>query len=138
MRKVFCTLCALCIICTLTACSFAPNEVPEKVQTSIKTTESTTISTAIDKNIDSVAEYLGYTDGEETYYATIGAIAGKEYDGGNFELYEFDENSEEYKTTINGGGLVKASAYKDGIVLIFPNDEYNQELVDKFNNIEFK
>ena len=135
MKKLLCVLCALCIMVSFAACSSAPKEAPEDAT---KAPETTTVSSnAIDKNIDAVAEYLGYTDGEETLYNMIGANAGKEYDGGNFELYEFTEDSESYQTAINGGGLVKAAAYKDGIVLVFAG-EANQELIDQFNAIEFK
>lgn len=133
MKKVLCILCALFVMVSFTACSSTSNNAPET--TTSKTT--TANSNAIDKNIDAVAEYLGYTDGEETLYNMIGATAGKEYDGGNFELYEFTEDSESYQTAINGGGLVKAAAYKDGIVLVFAG-EANQKLIDQFNAIEFK
>lgn len=133
MKKVLCILCALLVMVSFTACSSTSNNAPET--TTSKTT--TANSNAIDKNIDAVAEYLGYTDGEETLYNMIGATAGKEYDGGNFELYEFTEDSESYQTAINGGGLVKAAAYKDGIVLVFAG-EANQKLIDQFNAIEFK
>lgn len=133
MKKVLCILCALLVIVSFTACSSTSNNAPET--TISKTT--TANSNAIDKNIDAVAEYLGYTDGEETLYNMIGATAGKEYDGGNFELYEFTEDSESYQAAINGGGLVKAAAYKDGIVLVFAG-EANQKLIDQFNAIEFK
>lgn len=133
MKKVLCILCALLVMISFTACSSTSNNAPET--TTSKTT--TANSNAIDKNIDAVAEYLGYTDGEETLYNMIGATAGKEYDGGNFELYEFTEDSESYQTAINGGGLVKAAAYKDGIVLVFAG-EANQKLIDQFNAIEFK
>ncbi len=93
----------------------------------------------IDKNIDSVAEELGLKDGSETLYSIIGATAGKEYNDGSVELYQFDTDSDSYKQIIGEGSALKASAYKDGIVLIFPaGTDEDKDLIEKFNSIEFK
>lgn len=93
----------------------------------------------IEKNIDSVAETLGLTGGSETFYSMIGATAGKEYNDGSVELYQFDEKSDAYKQIIGEGSSLKVSAYKDGIVLIFPaGTETDNDLIEKFNSIEFR
>ena len=88
--------------------------------------------------IDEVALALGLTGGEETFYNMIGAIDGKEYNGGNVELYQFDEDSSDYKKMISGEGVLKPAAYKDGIVLLFAlGVQADTELVDAFNELEF-
>lgn len=93
----------------------------------------------IEKNIDAVAEKLGLTDGRESFYSLIGAIDGKKFNDGSVEMYQFDEKSDCYKQIINDGVPLEAAAYKDGIILIFPvGKEPDNDLVEKFNGIEFK
>ena len=91
----------------------------------------------IEKNIDAVADHLGLKNGSETAYSTSGAKAGKEYNDGAVELYEFDADSAEYEAITKGEGSVKAAAYKDGIIILFTGDT-DQDMVDKFKAIEFK
>lgn len=91
----------------------------------------------IEKDIDAVAKHLDLKDGEKTMYSTIGAENGKEYNGGKVELYEFKEDSNEYKDIVKGDGSIKAAAHKDGIILVFPNDA-DQKIIDQFNEINFK
>lgn len=96
-----------------------------------------TAAVTIDKDIDSVAKHLDLKDGEKTSYSTVGAENGKKYNEGKVELYEFKEDSSEYKDIVKGEGSIKAAAHKDGIVLVFPNDA-DQKIVDQFNEINFK
>lgn len=93
----------------------------------------------IEKNIDATAEALGLTEGEETYYQMIGAVAGKEYNDGAIELYQFEEDSEEYKEIEESGAIygLDVAAHKDGIVLIFVTGE-DQAILDEFNQIQYK
>lgn len=96
-----------------------------------------TATVSIDKDIDAVAKHLDLKGGEKTMYSAIGAENGKEYNDGEVELYEFKEDSNEYKDIVKGDGAIKAAAHKDGIILVFPNDT-DQKLIDKFNEINFK
>ena len=91
----------------------------------------------IEKSIDAVADYLGLEKGEETLYSSIGAKSGREYNNGEIELYEFDKDSAEYETIVEGNGSVKAEAYNDGIVMVVTKEQ-NQDLIQKFKNIKFK
>lgn len=135
MKKAICLIVAIIISTTLVACSNSADDKPSNGVT----TESTTIeNTKVEKSVDAVAKYLGYSDGAETYYATIGAVAGKEFDGGRFELYQFDENSDSYKNMVSGNSYLNVAAYKDGIILVFPMDTTADEsLVEKFNSVKF-
>ena len=96
-----------------------------------------TATVSIEKNIDAVAKHLDLKDGERTMYNAIGAEDGKEYNDGSVELYEFKEDSKEYKDIVKGEGTIKAAAHKDGIILVFPNDS-DEKLIDQFNEINFK
>lgn len=136
---------ALCLtagmIVTSAACTNNQKQQTESItNNTVSTTEPETKKVEkIEKNIDSVAEKLGLTGGSETLYSMIGATAGKEYNDGNVELYQFDTKSDVYKQIIGEGGPLKAAAYKDGIVLIFPaGTEADSDLIEKFNSIEFK
>lgn len=93
----------------------------------------------IDKNIDAVAENLGLSKKSDALYSMIGATDGKKYNEHNAELYQFDINSEAYKQIIGENSFLRVSAYKDGIILVFPDDtEPDTELIEKFNEIQFK
>lgn len=136
---------ALCLmagmIVTSAACTNNQKQQTESItNNTVSTTEPETEKVEkIEKNIDSVAEKLGLTGGSETLYSMIGATAGKEYNDGNVELYQFDTKSDVYKQIIGEGSPLKADAYKDGIVLIFPaGTEADSDLIEKFNSIEFK
>lgn len=88
----------------------------------------------IEKNIDAAAEALGLTGGEETMYAMIGATAGKEYNDGAVELYQFEEDSDAYKEIESSDSVsgIPVAAHKDGIALIFANNETDQAILDAF------
>lgn len=91
------------------------------------------------KTVDAVADVLGLTDKGEVYFSMIGATDGAEFNGGAVEVYIFDESSEEYQAAIDGTGMIKAAAYKDGVVLSFPEGtEPDQALIDAFNEIVFE
>lgn len=99
--------------------------------------ESESEAPKVERTVDAVAEYLGLTGGEETFYQMIGAQAGKEYNDGAVELYQFAVDSEDYKAIADGNGVLTAAACKAGIVLVFPNEE-DSTIIEKFNSIEFK
>lgn len=91
------------------------------------------------KTVDAVADVLGLTDKGEVYFSMIGATDGAEFNGGAVEVYIFDESSEEYQAAVDGTGMIKAAAYKDGVVLSFPEGtEPDQALIDAFNGIVFE
>lgn len=140
--KKIATLClAVGVIATSTACTNTKNQQAETTTKSeVSETEQKTEKTEkVEKNIDSVATYLGLANGGETLYSMIGATAGKEYNDGGVELYQFDTKSDSYKQIIGEDSPLKVAAYKDGIVLICPaGTEADSELVEKFSNIEFK
>ena len=84
-----------------------------------------------------MADYLDLKKGDETLYNMIGAKAGREYNDGTIELYEFDKDSAEYKNIIDGKGSVEAAAYNDGIIMVV-TEKQDDDLIRKFENIKFK
>lgn len=103
----------------------------------VNNNDNNNAAVSIDRNIDAVARHLDLKDGTEVEYDKMGAKLGKKYNDGKVELYEFKEDSKEYKNIIKGEGDVKAAAHKDGIVLVLPKDS-DQKLIDQFNEINFK
>ncbi len=99
----------------------------------------------IEKTVDAVAKELGLKNKTEKSAEMIGAVDGAGYDG-DIEIYLYDNlDSEEYKALTGDGydmmGLttIKATAAKDGMVLIYTGDgEIDQSIVDSFNALEFK
>ena len=63
-----------------------------------------TATVSIDKDIDAVAKHLDLKDGTKVEYDKMGAEHGKKYNDGKVELYEFKEDSKEYKNIIKGEG----------------------------------
>ena len=141
MKKYFFTICLILIFLIIAGCNAknAPLD-SNSIESSLTTQQlqSTQNNQKTEKTVDSVAKYLGLSNGETQYYDMIGALDGKGYGEGDnaVEIYLFDESSESYQAIINNELYVKPAAYKDGIVLVFPNNE-NQEILDKFNKIEF-
>ena len=141
IKKIAALCLAAGMIATSAACTNNQKQQTESAtNNAVSTSEPETEKVEkIEKNIDSVAEKLGLMGGSETLYSMIGATAGKEYNDGNVELYQFDTKSDVYKQIIGEGSPLKAAAYKDGIVLIFPaGTEADSDLIEKFNSIEFK
>lgn len=141
MKKFLCLLTVFTMCLALVACGEqtpskenSPNE-DNAITNQEQSTEGKGETKII---IDEVAEKLGLTDESEVMYDLIGAIAGKQYSGGNVELYQFDENSDAYKDLINGKTYLSPAAYKDGIVLIFAfGVEEDADLVKAFEELEF-
>ncbi len=133
MKKFITTLLSIIMIMAMVSCGGSGDD-----SSSDKSTEEDT--TKIEKNIDATAEDLGLTAGDETYYQLIGAKAGKQYNDGAIELYQFDENSDEYKEIESTKTVANTnvSAYKDGIVMLFVGTEEDQNIIDKFNKLEYK
>lgn len=91
MKKIITILLSMVLLLAFTACGGGSDS-----SSSDKSKE--TEAPKIEKNIDAAAEALGLTGGEETMYAMIGATAGKEYNDGAVELYQFEEDSDAYET----------------------------------------
>ena len=132
MKKIITILLSMVLLLAFTACGGSDSSSSDKS----KETEAP----KIEKNIDAAAEALGLTGGEETMYTMIGATAGKEYNDGAVELYQFEEDSDaykeiEYSDSVSG---IPVAAYKDGIALIFANNETDQAILDAFNQLQFK
>jgi len=145
MKKFICLLTIFVICVSLVACA---GQAPSKDNSSGKdnTTANQDQSSQnkdesegeIEIKIDYVAEKLGLTGESEVLYGLIGAIAGKQYNGGDVELYQFDENSDAYKDLIARKTYLIPAAYKNGVVLIFAlGVEPDQNLVDAFNALDF-
>ena len=80
----------------------------------------------------------------ETAASMIGATSGFKYADSNAEFYEYDENSDAYKTLSSGGSVeiegmsgytVSATAINGKYVLISSGD-VSQELIDAFNSFK--
>lgn len=132
MKKIITILLSMVLLLVFTACGGSDSSSSDKS----KETEAP----KIEKNIDAAAEALGLTGGEETMYAMIGATAGKEYNDGAVELYQFEEDSDAYKEIKSSDSVsgIPVAAHKDGIALIFANDETDQAILDAFNQLQFK
>ena len=132
MKKIITILLSMVLLLVFTACGGSDSSSSDKS----KETEAP----KIEKNIAAAAEALGLTGGEETMYAMIGATAGKEYNDGAVELYQFEEDSDAYKEIESSDSVsgIPVAAHKDGIALIFANDETDQAILDAFNQLQFK
>ena len=132
MKKIITILLSMVLLLVFTACGGSDSSSSDKS----KETEAP----KIEKNIDAAAEALGLTGGEETMYAMIGATAGKESNDGAVELYQFEEDSDAYKEIESSDSVsgIPVAAHKDGIALIFANDETDQAILDAFNQLQFK
>ena len=133
MKKIITILLSMVLLLAFTACGGGSDS-----SSSDKSKE--TEAPKIEKNIDAAAEALGLTGGEETMYAMIGATARKEYNDGAVELYQFEEDSDAYKEIESSDSVsgIPVAAHKDGIALIFANNETDQAILDAFNQLQFK
>ena len=97
----------------------------------------------IEKNTEAIVSELGLTDEkQEKAFEMVGAKDGAGY--GKYEIYIYDEISDEYKD-ITGDGydmgitVIKATASNSGAVLIYSGEgDADQTIIDKFNAIVFK
>lgn len=93
---------------------------------------------SVKRDVDAIGKALGYTDGQTTFYEMIGAEDGKEFNGGEFEIYLFDPTSDSYKDLISGkNDSLKVSAYQKGVILIFANEE-NEDIIKKFKTLSIR
>lgn len=131
MKKITTIVLSLILCFSLSACGSAAT--PNKETT----TEST--QSAIEKNVDAVAAELKLTGGSETMYEYIGAIAGKEFNDGEVEVYQFETDSSAYKEIEQNQSIsgIAVSAYNDGFALIFPNNA-DDDIIKDFNALTFK
>ena len=131
MKKIITILLSMVLLLVFTACGGSDSSSSDKS----KETEAP----KIEKNIDAAAEALGLTGGEETMYAMIGATAGKEYNDGAVELYQFEEDSDAYKEIESSDSVsgIPVAAHKDGIALIFANNETDQVIISFSLNRSF-
>ena len=95
---------------------------------------------AKEKSLDDLAAYLvekGVATGERTepMYQMIGAVGGFKYLDSDVEVYEYDMDSEAYKTIAETGeyGGLKFASVNGQFVLLISNDGENQEAADIFN-----
>lgn len=122
------------------------NATPEAEQ---QTAEEESAEEPAETTLADLETYLldqGVLTGEKTETAAsmIGAISGFKYADSNAEFYEYDENSDAYKTLSSGGSVeiegmsgyaVSATAINDKYVLISSGD-VSQELIDAFNSFK--
>lgn len=122
------------------------NAAPETEQ---QTTEEEPAEEPAETTLADLETYLidqGVLTGEKTETAAsmIGATSGFKYADSNAEFYEYDENSDAYKTLSSGGSVeiegmsgyaVSATAINGKYVLISSGD-VSQELIDAFNSFK--
>lgn len=115
----------------------------EVEDTSTKENENVKVETSL----ESLEKYLlekGLLTGSKTQTAAemIGAKAGFKYPDSNAEFYEYDTNSDAYKTLVSGGSVeiegmsgysISAKAINEQYVLI-SSENLSQELIDAFNS----
>ena len=114
-----------------------------------ETEQQTTEEEPAETTLADLETYLldqGVLTGEKTETAAsmIGATSGFKYADSNAEFYEYDENSDAYKTLSSGGSVeiegmsgyaVSATAINGKYVLISSGD-VSQELIDAFNSFK--
>lgn len=139
MKKIIAISLSVILCLMFVACGGGDtsNEETTAKEAPVVTTEAA--KPAIEKSVDAVAAELGLTGGKETLYEYIGAIAGKEFNGGEVEIYQFEIGSKAYKEieksqTVSG---VKVSAYNNGFALIFPNNE-DGKVIKSFKDISLR
>lgn len=122
------------------------NATPEAEQ---QTAEEESAEEPAETTLADLETYLidqGVLTGEKTETAAsmIGATSGFKYADSNAEFYEYDENSDAYKTLSSGGSVeiegmsgyaVSATAINGKYVLISSGD-VSQELLDAFNSFK--
>lgn len=122
------------------------NATPEAEQ---QTAEEESAEEPAETTLADLETYLldqGVLSGEKTETAAsmIGATSGFKYADSNAEFYEYDENSDAYKTLSSGGSVeiegmsgyaVSATAINGKYVLISSGD-VSQELIDAFNSFK--
>ena len=122
------------------------NATPEAEQ---QTAEEESAEEPAETTLADLETYLldqGVLTGEKTETAAsmIGATSGFKYADSNAEFYEYDENSDAYKTVSSGGSVeiegmsgyaVSATAINGKYVLISSGD-VSQELIDAFNSFK--
>ena len=132
MKKTLITLLSLTICCLiLVSCGSSSSDEPAD--------SNEPEVTKIEKSVDAVGEALGLTAGDETLYEYIGATAGREFNDGAIEIYQYDTSSDEYTAIESDGAIsgITVSAYKDGMVLIFSGEE-DADVKAAFEALEFK
>ena len=121
----------------------------EEAQPEEQANEEEPVAEPAETTLADLETYLldkGVLTGEktETLASMIGAVSGFKYADSNAEFYEYDENSDAYKTLSSGGSVeiegmsgyaVSATAVNGKYVLIASGD-ISQELIDAFNSFE--
>lgn len=117
----------------------------EEQQKDTSAEESTNVEA--ETSLESLEKYLlekGLLTGSKTQTAAemIGAKTGFKYPDSNAEFYEYDTNSDAYKTLVSGGSVeiegmsgysVSAKAINEQYVLI-SSEDLSQELINAFNS----
>lgn len=134
-KKLFAIVLIACMAFAVTACGGNETSSPESDEPAQEEVKK------VEKSFDAVEAELGLSNGEETLYQFINATMGKEYNGGEVELYQFDEDSDAYKAIEDGTFAdtynLEVAGYNGGFALIFPN-EVDSALVDKLEAIVFE
>lgn len=154
-KKLLTLLMALTLSASIIACGGGkqdntPKKTPkqedqqkEVEDTSTKENENVKVETSL----EGLEKYLlekGLLTGSKTQTAAemIGAKAGFKYLDSNAEFYEYDTNSDAYKTLVSGGSVeiegmsgysISAKAINEQYVLI-SSENLSQELIDAFNS----
>lgn len=124
-------------------------ETEEKAELEEQETKEEPVAEPAATTLADLETYLlekGVLSGEKTETAAsmIGAVSGFKYADSNAEFYEYDENSEAYKTLSSGGSVeiegmsgysVSATAINGKYVLIASAD-ISQDLIDAFNSFK--
>lgn len=156
-KKIVTFLITVAMGMTLAACG-GNSETSTDTDSSAESTQSESNDTAEDTSdqaenptLDDLESYLldkGVLTGEKTQTSAemIGAISGFKYADSNAEIYEYDENSEDYKTLSEGGSIeiegmsgyaVSSTAINGKFVLMASSSgDVSQELIDAFNSFE--
>lgn len=121
----------------------------EEEQTDEQVNEEEPAAVPTETTLADLEAYLldkGVLTGEKTETAAsmIGAVSGFKYADSHAEFYEYDENSDAYKTLSSGGSVeiegmsgyaVSATSINGKYVLIASGD-ISQEVIDAFNSFE--
>lgn len=125
--KILSVLAVLCIAALLASCG-SPSEESSNEAEPVKT----------DKTITAIADACGLTDQEEVYFSMVGAADGAQFNGGDVELYIYDDlDNDSYKGFKANEGMYGTAYENDGVILVFVDCDPDQAIVDTFSALSF-
>lgn len=143
-KRILAAALVLAVVVMLAACSSrAPkDQAPAAEPSAPEQTEEVKEPEApakTEKTVDAIADALGLTDKTEVMFSIVGAQDGAEFNGGDVEVYIYeDQNADGYKGFASGSGMFGTAYCRDGVVLVFLDGvEPDTKIVEAFEGLTF-